>query len=148
MRGGRSVPDFIRLTSIESKFKQSASSRAFPATLRSDSNSAVGTWLTQARNSISPEGASRVENVNDKFGKFAGCFVGERSGDGQVVYPEQLDRDHLDYSVASLKAVDAYLKYLQEHRSEHLGREWANVVVWGGAYVGEVIRRNAPRTYD
>src|SRR5206468_10081455 len=26
--------------------------------------------------------------------------------------------------------------------------EWVKAVLWGGAYVGEVIRRNAPREYN
>ena len=89
-----------------------------------------------------------MESVNDIFGEFAACFVGTMEGDGEIVHPEQLNRAKLDYSLASLKAVDNYLKYLHENRPEQMGREWVKAVLWGGAYVGEVIRRNAPREYN
>jgi hypothetical protein len=90
----------------------------------------------------------RVENVNDIFAEFAACFAGTLNGDGEIVYPERLDRSRLDYSLASLKMVDDYLSYLHENRPEQMGREWVKAVLWGGAYVGEVIRRNAPREYN
>jgi hypothetical protein len=86
--------------------------------------------------------------VNDIFAEFAACFAGTVEGDGEIVHPQRLDRGKLDYSLASLKAVDEYLKYLHKNRSEHMGREWVRAVLWGGAYVGEVIRRNAPREYN
>ncbi len=89
-----------------------------------------------------------MENVNDIFAEFAACFAGTLDGDSEVVHPERLKRDKLDYSLASLKVVDDYLKYLHEHRPEQMGREWVKAVLWGGAYVGEVIRRNATRRYD
>jgi hypothetical protein len=89
-----------------------------------------------------------VENVNDILGEFAACFAGILDGDGEIVHPKRLKRDKLDYSLDSLKVVDEYLEYLHEHRPEPMGREWAKAVLWGGAYVGEVIRRNAPREYN
>jgi hypothetical protein len=69
-------------------------------------------------------------------------------GDGEIVHPERLDRSKLDYSLPSLKVVDDYLTYLHEHRTEQMGRDWVKVVLWGGAYVAEVIRSNAPREYN
>jgi hypothetical protein len=89
-----------------------------------------------------------VEYVNDIFGEFSACFTGALDGDGEIVHPERLEREKLDYSVASLKVVDEYLKYLHEHRPEQMGREWVKAVLWGGAYVGETIRRNASREYN
>jgi hypothetical protein len=89
-----------------------------------------------------------VDNVNDIFEEFAACFTGALDGDGEIVHPERLTQDNLDYSVASLKVVDEYLGFLHQHRPEQMGREWVKAVLWGGAYVGEVIRRNAPRQYD
>src|SRR5262249_40596391 len=38
--------------------------------------------------------------------------------------------------------------YLHTRRPEQMSREWLKTVLWGGAYVGEVIRRNAQRPYD
>jgi hypothetical protein len=89
-----------------------------------------------------------MENVNNIFAEFAACFVGELNGDGEIVHPERLDRQKLDYSLPSLRVVDEYLKYLHTNHPEQMGGEWVNAVLWGGAYVGEVIRRNAPREYD
>jgi hypothetical protein len=96
----------------------------------------------------SAEEGFRVEYVNDIFAEFAACFVGALDGDGEIVHPDRLDRARLDYSVASLKVVDEYLSHLHHHRPEQMGRQWVNAVLWGGAYVGEVIRRHAPREYN
>jgi hypothetical protein len=89
-----------------------------------------------------------VKNVNHIFEQFAAYFAGELEREGEIVHAERLKRDKLDYSVASLKVVDKYLQYLHEHRPDEMGREWVKAVLWGGAYVGEVIRRHAPRRYD
>ena len=85
--------------------------------------------------------------VNDDFENFAALFAGAWL-DEDVAFPERLDRPQLDFSLESLKVVDEYLAFLHENRPERMGREWVNVILWGGAYVGEVIRRNAPRNYD
>ncbi|MFN3168893.1 MAG: hypothetical protein ACE37H_17735 [Phycisphaeraceae bacterium] len=89
-----------------------------------------------------------MEDVNEIFESFAECFVGNLSNDEEIAHSAILKRDALDYSVESLKAVDAYLDYLHEHRPDELGPEWISSVLWGGAYVGEVIRRNAKHAYD
>ena len=93
-----------------------------------------------------------MENLNDVFEEFAAYFAGERDCDRPMVHSGLLKRDKLDYTVASLETVDEYLKYLHEYWHGQMGREWNQEwdrgVMWGGAYVGEVIRRNAPRPYD
>jgi hypothetical protein len=89
-----------------------------------------------------------MRNVNEIFGEFAACFTGQMDGDGDIVYADRLDRSRLDYSVQSLQAVDEYLMHLHENRLEEMGRDWVRAVLWGGAYVGEVIRLNTPRQYD
>ncbi len=89
-----------------------------------------------------------MNTINDIFAEFAACFAGEVNDDVSIVVPERLDRTKLDYSLGSLKSVDEYLTYLHANRPEQLGREWVKAVLWGGAYVGEVIRRNAPREYN
>ena len=92
--------------------------------------------------------SEEMEYVNEIFGGFAACFAGTLEGDGEIVHPERLGREKLDYTLTSLKAVDEYLTYLHEHRPEQMGAEWVKAVLWGGAYVGEVVRRNAPREYN
>jgi hypothetical protein len=89
-----------------------------------------------------------MQNVNDIFADFAAAFVGRLRGDGDIVHPERLNRDQLDYSLASLQLVDEYLDHLHANHPEQLGPAWINAVLWGGAYVSEVIRRNAPSQYD
>lgn len=89
-----------------------------------------------------------MENVNELFAEFAGCFVGTVRSDVEIVFPEKLNRRKLDYSLQSLKVVDRYLDYLHRHHSDQWGPQWVKTALWGGAYVGEVIRRQSQRQYD
>lgn len=50
----------------------------------------------------------------------------------------------LDFSVESLSHVDEYLEKIR--KDEQLKKEWNRVVLRCGAYVGEVVRRNATNT--
>jgi hypothetical protein len=61
----------------------------------------------------------------------------------------RLDRAKLDYSLESLKVLDAYLDELHAVRDELLASAQLtqNVALRAGAYVGEVIRRNASRQH-
>lgn len=86
--------------------------------------------------------------VNDTFEQFAEFFTGEREAGEELAHAVILNRSALDYSLESLKSVDEYLQHLFDHRPERMGRDWVNVILWGGAYVGEVIRRNSDRRYD
>jgi hypothetical protein len=88
-----------------------------------------------------------MQFVNADFEGFAELFAGAWL-DEDVAFPERLDRSQLDFSLDSLHVVDRYLTFLHENLPEQMGREWVNVVLWGGAYVGEVIRRHASRNYD
>ncbi|MBA0051322.1 hypothetical protein E0L36_10600 [Streptomyces sp. AJS327] len=102
-----------------------------------------------------------MNQINDALDTLAAAFTGEYSPErdildpqghegtcSDIIHPERLDRDRLDYSVASLKLVDAYLTHLHRRYPEWPGAEWTRTVLRTGAYVGEVIRRNAPRAYD
>jgi hypothetical protein len=89
-----------------------------------------------------------MQYVNDIFEEFAACFAGELKGDREIVFPRRLDRRRLDYSLESLQAVDKYLEHLHQNQPEDIGPGWLQAVLWGGAYVGEVIRRQAPREYN
>src|SRR5262249_49742247 len=104
--------------------------------------------VLKSRRRSALQGFTIMENANDFLEDFAACFTGELDSDGEIVYPERLDRGKLDYSLPSLKVVDEYLNYLHTRRPEQMSREWLKTVLWGGAYVGEVIRRNAQRPYD
>ena len=53
---------------------------------------------------------------------------------------ELLDPRKLDYSVESLRHVDAYLEAVRKNKD--LQKSWNRTVLRAGAYVGEVIRRN------
>ena len=86
--------------------------------------------------------------VNDTFEEFAEFFTGEREAGEGLAHASVLNQSALDYSLESLKSVDEYLQYLSERRPERMGRFWVNVILWGGAYIGEVIRRNSDRRYD
>jgi hypothetical protein len=86
--------------------------------------------------------------VNDTFEEFARCLMGEHETGEPLPHAAILNRTTLDYSLESLRTLDAYLLNLFENRPERMRRDWVNIVLWGGAYVGEVIRRNANRVYD
>jgi hypothetical protein len=89
----------------------------------------------------------RAGYVDDDFEEFALAFTGEVQGDGEIAFPERLDQDRLDFSLPSLKVLDTYLDYLHRHR-RHIDEDaWHLTVLRGGAYLGEVIRRNAKRKY-
>ena len=44
---------------------------------------------------------------------------------------------------AGLKVVDEHLQHLRENQAEQMGRRWVKAGLWGGGYVGEVIRRKS-----
>jgi len=89
-----------------------------------------------------------LPEVNEVFAEFAAFFSGHLPGDGTIAHEDQLDRTRLDFSLESLHVVDAYLEFLHAHRPEPLGQEWGRAMLWGGAYVGEVIRRHGKQRYD
>jgi len=78
--------------------------------------------------------------------QFAGAFAGTIVGDGDVPIPSRLPREQLRGSIDSLKAVDDYLSYVSKTRKKITEQEWSNLVHWGGAYVGEVIRGASKRS--
>ena len=56
---------------------------------------------------------------------------------------ELLDPSRLDFTVESLGFVDDYLDQMRKRRLEEGGDAYYKLVLRCGAYVGEVIRRNA-----
>jgi len=93
-----------------------------------------------------PRKENPVTELQSIFAEFAEACVGKVKGDGDIAYPNKLKRKSLDYSTASLKEIDAYLEFLFNKKG-FSDREYSNTVLWCGAYVGEVIRRNAKRKY-
>jgi len=74
------------------------------------------------------------------FREFAAAFAGYVPDAKPICFPEELDRDQLDLSLDSLKIVDQYLAYLHRHNDDLSADELHSTVLYGGAYVGEVIR--------
>ena len=97
-------------------------------------------------NSINLTGRVSSWKTSTTFSKNS-HFAGGRDCDRPMAHSGLLKRDRLDYTVASLETVDEYLKYLHEHWHGQTGGEWDRAVLWGGAYVGEVIRRYAVRSH-
>jgi hypothetical protein len=85
-----------------------------------------------------------MDQVNAVFEEFASLFVSNSKAEGGLPRPRHLPIWQLDYSVASLRPVDGYLLRLHRKHPSRLDGQWANAILWGGAYVGEVLRRNAP----
>jgi hypothetical protein len=97
---------------------------------------------------VTPNAPGSLPDVNDIFADFAAYFAGQQSTDGEIAHPDQLDRSRLDGSLDSLRIVDAYLAFLHSNRPEEMTDDWARAMLWGGAYLGEVIRRHAQRKFD
>ncbi len=83
--------------------------------------------------------------VDDIFEEFACAFIGRVKGAGEIAEKRKLNRKRLDFSVDSLHVVDDYLLVLHErHDQGKLDAKGDQLAVLrGGAYLGEVIRRNS-----
>ena len=77
--------------------------------------------------------------ADDKFFELAALFSEDQQR--PTLRQALLNQETLDYSLESLKHVDAFLE--QFHSTPPEGDEAARVVLRSGAYVGEVIRRNS-----
>ncbi|MCP2169806.1 hypothetical protein LX83_006692 [Goodfellowiella coeruleoviolacea] len=86
-----------------------------------------------------------MDQVGDVLAGFAAAFTGESAGAGEIVHPERLDRARLDYSTASVRVVDEYLAHLHDNPPDSDEQKWARTVLGTGAYLSEVIRRDAAR---
>ena len=81
-----------------------------------------------------------MAEIDNVFREFAAAFAGAFKDTNLICFPEKLDRSELDLSHDSLKIVDNYLLYLHRHKEQLDVTEWDSTVLYGGAYVGEVIR--------
>jgi hypothetical protein len=85
--------------------------------------------------------------LDDTFSQYAEAFVGNRRGEGDIPHREKLNTPAFDYTINSLHEVDQYLNFLFSNNIDQSGIEYQNVVIWCGAYIGEVIRKNAQAQY-
>jgi hypothetical protein len=84
--------------------------------------------------------------LDDQMVEVADFFAGRKVGDTDVLVADRLRRSRLDFSLASLAAVDEWLETLASS-CVALDERSAESVIWAGVYVGEVIRRNAKRQW-
>ncbi|MFC5049048.1 hypothetical protein ACFPK9_15825 [Rubritalea spongiae] len=82
------------------------------------------------------------EELNSIFHSFSGLFIGAISNGTDIAAAAMLDRQKLDFSKDSLQVVDQYLLHVFTNRSDYADKELENTILWGGAYTGEVIKRN------
>jgi hypothetical protein len=79
---------------------------------------------------------------------FRAAFVGTSTfKEGKVAFREAIPVQKMDYTVESLKHLDAYLDLLLSKKSEITDQDYTNTVLAAGSYLGEVIRRNSERNY-
>jgi hypothetical protein len=78
---------------------------------------------------------------------YADYFIKTAKGNESIAFRDKLDSKKLDYSFESLKVIDAYLEYLYKNRSKIGEHEEINTIVWGGCYIGEVIKRNSEKVF-
>jgi len=88
-------------------------------------------------------------SLDDIFHEFANAFKGRVVNEGrEVAFAPFLRRTALDGSLKSLHDVDKYLIELHTRKSEIPTAVWETTVLWGGAYIGEVIPLSArPNTF-
>jgi hypothetical protein len=85
--------------------------------------------------------------LDEIFNEFARAFIGSVVSDHDIAFPNRLPRQDLNFSLASLHQVDHYLAHVYKKRRKLTDSDWSTTVLWGGAYVGEVIRGLAPADY-
>ena len=88
-----------------------------------------------------------MEYLDEMFSQFSEAFLGEMAGEGDIPDRTKLNTSILNYSLESLKEVDNYLNVLYKRVQDISDIEYQNLIVWCGAYIGEVIKRNAALEY-
>ncbi len=88
-----------------------------------------------------------MAELDDIFREFAAAFAGAFDDAKPICFPERLRRDALDLTLQSLNYVDEYLLFLHRNRRKIIYAEWNSTVLYGGAYVGEVIRTETNNHY-
>jgi hypothetical protein len=86
--------------------------------------------------------------LNSTFRQFAHMFLGRTHVDEDIPFAHTLDRASLDGSIESLTIVDRYLAHVQSRLDSLTEKEYSNIALRCGAYVGECIRMTWPEAYD
>jgi hypothetical protein len=89
-----------------------------------------------------------MQDLNSIFSEFAEVFRGRLDDGAQLFEVVRLERSALDYTLDSLHALDRYLDHLHKDHERMPSTAIEKTVLWGGAYLGEVIRRQAPVEYN
>jgi hypothetical protein len=84
-----------------------------------------------------------MENIDSILEEIALAFVGQITSPWSIAFDASLERAELDFSLLSLRSLDSYLSTLHPHGGELSDDLWNTTVLWAGAYLGEVIRRQA-----
>jgi len=85
--------------------------------------------------------------LDQQMAEVAAFFSGTFQGSRDVLFAERLERSKLDLSLDSLSSVDNWLDVLYQAKVDPNSEEASESIIWAGAYVGEVIRANAKRSY-
>lgn len=78
---------------------------------------------------------------------FAGTFKCALEPERDLLLASELSRNKLNFSIESLHAVDQWLSALYSRKINVESDEAAESIIWCGAYIGEVIRRNSNNLY-
>lgn len=101
----------------------------------------VARWYAQL--AVSDASAcARADDIASRIPQLCAALLGQ--GGEPLPLAAQLAREKLDYSVASLRHVDAWLGQLRQQGAAIAAQERERVVDAAGAYLGEVVRSNAP----
>lgn len=90
----------------------------------------------------------KPQELNEIFNQFARAFVGTITSDREIALPHLLPREVLDGTLQSLLLVDEYLNHIHRQRATISMQEWDTTVLWGGAYVGEVVRHTREGEFE
>ena len=102
----------------------------------------------QNKKGRSKASASRKPKLQDKaLGELGEMFASpDLVADDPTPGSELLDVSRLDFSLDSLAFVDDYLAQMRKRKLDEDGEDYSKLVLRCGAYVGEVILRNAQGT--
>lgn len=101
----------------------------------------VARWYAQL--AVSDASAcARADDIASRIPHLCALLLG--SGDAALPLAAQLAREQLDYSVASLRHLDAWLAQLRQQGAAIPAQERERVIDAAGAYLGEVVRCNTP----
>ncbi|NHZ88814.1 hypothetical protein F2P45_07220 [Massilia sp. CCM 8733] len=101
----------------------------------------VARWYAQL--AVSDASAcARADDIACRIPRLCALLLG--SGESALPLAAQLAREQLDYSVASLRHLDAWLAQVRQQGAAIPAQELAHATEAAGAYLGEVVRGATP----